>query len=83
MVGAFVAYLLWGQFLGWAGRENKTTCIPYFHGYLWTGFTNRFESEYDAFGAGHSSTSISAALGMAVGRDIKVGAPYIFHWTIS
>ena len=31
----------------------------------------RKESEYDAFGAGHSSTSISAGLGMAVGRDAK------------
>lgn len=36
-----------------------------------TGFPNRFESEYDAFGVGHSSTSISAALGMAAVRDIK------------
>jgi 1-deoxy-D-xylulose-5-phosphate synthase len=36
-----------------------------------TGFTKREESEYDAFGAGHSSTSISAGLGMAVGRDMK------------
>jgi hypothetical protein len=35
------------------------------------GFTKRSESEYDAFGAGHSSTSISAGLGMAVGRDAK------------
>ena len=35
------------------------------------GFTKRKESEYDAFGAGHSSTSISAGLGMAVGRDAK------------
>lgn len=35
------------------------------------GFTKRTESEYDPFGAGHSSTSISAGLGMAVGRDIK------------
>jgi 1-deoxy-D-xylulose-5-phosphate synthase len=34
-----------------------------------SGFTKRAESEYDAFGAAHSSTSISAALGMAVGRD--------------
>ncbi|GAB5372264.1 hypothetical protein AAMO2058_001650100 [Amorphochlora amoebiformis] len=34
-----------------------------------SGFTNRFESEHDPFGAGHSSTSISAGLGMAVGRD--------------
>jgi 1-deoxy-D-xylulose-5-phosphate synthase len=36
-----------------------------------SGFTKRSESEYDPFGAGHSSTSISAGLGMAVGRDIK------------
>ena len=36
------------------------------------GFTKRDESEYDPFGAGHSSTSVSAALGMAVGRDFKV-----------
>jgi 1-deoxy-D-xylulose-5-phosphate synthase len=35
-----------------------------------SGFTNRGESEYDPFGAGHSSTSISAALGMAVGSEI-------------
>ena len=35
------------------------------------GFTKRAESVYDAFGAGHSSTSVSAALGMAVGRDCK------------
>ena len=36
-----------------------------------TGFPNRFESKYDAFGVGHASTSISAALGMAVSRDIS------------
>jgi len=36
-----------------------------------SGFTRRNESEYDPFGAGHSSTSISAALGMAVARDLK------------
>jgi 1-deoxy-D-xylulose-5-phosphate synthase len=35
-----------------------------------SGFTKRKESEYDAFGAGHSSTSISAGLGMAVARDL-------------
>ena len=34
-----------------------------------SGFTKRSESEYDPFGAAHSSTSISAGLGMAVGRD--------------
>ena len=36
-----------------------------------SGFTNREESEFDPFGAGHSSTSISAGLGMAVARDLK------------
>lgn len=36
-----------------------------------SGFTKRSESEYDPFGAAHSSTSISAGLGMAVGRDLK------------
>ena len=40
--------------------------------YAFAGFTKRDESEYDPFGAGHSSTSISAALGMAVARDFKV-----------
>jgi len=35
------------------------------------GFPNRFESEYDAFGVGHSSTSISAALGMAMAAQSK------------
>ncbi len=35
-----------------------------------SGFTRRAESEYDPFGAGHSSTSISAGLGMAVARDL-------------
>ncbi|HEX4239696.1 MAG TPA: 1-deoxy-D-xylulose-5-phosphate synthase [Xanthobacteraceae bacterium] len=38
-----------------------------------SGFTKRSESEYDPFGAAHSSTSISAALGMAVARDLKGG----------
>lgn len=38
-----------------------------------SGFTRRAESEYDPFGAGHSSTSISAGLGMAVARDLKGG----------
>ena len=38
-----------------------------------SGFTNRAESEYDPFGAGHSSTSISAGFGMAVARDLKGG----------
>ena len=36
-----------------------------------SGFANRTESEYDVFGAGHASTSISAAVGMATARDAK------------
>ena len=36
-----------------------------------SGFTKRAESEYDPFGAAHASTSISAALGMAVSADLK------------
>jgi 1-deoxy-D-xylulose-5-phosphate synthase len=39
-----------------------------------SGFAKRTESEYDPFGAGHSSTSISAGLGMAVARDLSGGS---------
>ena len=39
-----------------------------------SGFTKRSESVYDPFGAAHSSTSISAALGMAVARDLDVAS---------
>ncbi len=39
-----------------------------------SGFTKRSESEYDPFGAAHSSTSISAGLGMAVARDLSGGS---------
>jgi 1-deoxy-D-xylulose-5-phosphate synthase len=42
-----------------------------------SGFTRRSESEYDPFGAAHSSTSISAALGMAVARDLTGGANHV------
>src|ERR1700745_3160472 len=38
-----------------------------------SGFTKRTESDYDPFGAAHSSTSISAGLGMAVARDLSGG----------
>ncbi|MCE3255361.1 MAG: 1-deoxy-D-xylulose-5-phosphate synthase [Rickettsiaceae bacterium] len=51
------------------GRKNKITTIRQPGGL--SGFTKRAESEYDVFGAGHSSTSVSAALGFAVARDIK------------
>ncbi|CAI0416778.1 unnamed protein product [Linum tenue] len=36
-----------------------------------SGFTSRFESEYDSFGTGHGCNSVSAGLGMAIARDIK------------
>lgn len=51
------------------GRRKRMTTIRQKDGL--SGFTSRSESEYDPFGAGHSSTSISAGLGMAVARDLK------------
>ena len=42
-----------------------------------SGFTKRSESEYDAFGAAHSSTSISASLGMAVARDLSHASNHV------
>jgi 1-deoxy-D-xylulose-5-phosphate synthase len=42
-----------------------------------SGFTKRAESEYDPFGAAHSSTSISAGVGMAVARDLSRGDNHI------
>ena len=42
-----------------------------------SGFTKRSESEYDPFGAAHSSTSISAGVGMAVARDLKGGDNHV------
>ncbi|KAL7143879.1 hypothetical protein ABFS83_08G220900 [Erythranthe nasuta] len=50
------------------GRRSKMHTIRKTSGLA--GFPKRDESVYDAFGAGHSSTSISAGLGMAVGRDL-------------
>ena len=52
------------------GRRDKMYSLRKAKGL--SGFTKRSESKYDPFGAGHSSTSISAALGMAVARD-KLG----------
>ena len=49
------------------GRRNRMHTLRDKDGI--SGFAKRSESEYDVFGAGHSSTSISAALGMAVARD--------------
>lgn len=51
------------------GRRDALHTIRKFGGL--SGFLKPNESEYDAFGAGHASTSISAALGMATARDFK------------
>lgn len=51
------------------GRRDRLRTIRQGGGL--SGFCKRDESEYDPFGAGHSSTSISAGLGMAVARDMK------------
>ena len=51
------------------GRKEALKRIRRLNGI--SGFLKRSESEYDSFGAGHASTSISAALGMAAARDIK------------
>lgn len=42
-----------------------------------SGFTKREESEHDSFGAGHASTSISAALGLAKARDLRGGDEHV------
>jgi 1-deoxy-D-xylulose-5-phosphate synthase len=51
------------------GRRDQLHTIKQMDGL--SGFLRRDESEYDTFGAGHASTSLSAALGMAVARDIR------------
>jgi 1-deoxy-D-xylulose-5-phosphate synthase len=51
------------------GRRNRIRTLRQEGGL--SGFTKRSESEYDPFGAAHSSTSISAGLGMAVARDLS------------
>jgi 1-deoxy-D-xylulose-5-phosphate synthase len=50
------------------GRRTQFSSLRQYRGL--SGFTSRDESEHDPFGAGHASTSISAALGMAVARDL-------------
>ncbi len=50
------------------GRRDRIRTLRQANGL--SGFCKRAESEYDTFGAGHSSTSISAGLGMAVARDL-------------
>ncbi|WP_439951467.1 1-deoxy-D-xylulose-5-phosphate synthase [Carboxydothermus pertinax] len=51
------------------GRKKQFKTLRTFGGI--SGFPKREESPYDSFGVGHSSTSISAALGMALARDLK------------
>src|ERR1700677_4033274 len=51
------------------GRRDRITTLRQGGGL--SGFTRRAESEYDPFGAAHSSTSISAGLGYAIARDFK------------
>src|SRR5256885_4102654 len=51
------------------GRRELLPTIKQYGGI--SGFLRRDESEYDTFGAGHASTSLSAALGMAIARDRK------------
>ena len=51
------------------GRRQDLPTIKQYGGI--SGFLRRDESEYDTFGAGHASTSLSAALGMAIARDKK------------
>ncbi len=53
------------------GRRNRIRTLRQSGGL--SGFTKRAESPYDPFGAAHSSTSISAGLGMAVARDLSGG----------
>lgn len=57
------------------GRKDKFNSLRKFEGL--SGFPKRNESIYDAFNAGHSSTSISAALGYAKARDLQGGNNYV------
>jgi 1-deoxy-D-xylulose-5-phosphate synthase len=57
------------------GRRDRIRTLRQGHGL--SGFTKRAESEYDPFGAAHSSTSISAGLGMAVARDLSGGDNHV------
>lgn len=51
------------------GRNDRLETLRQENGL--SGFLKRSESEYDTFGAGHAATAISAAVGMAAGRDLK------------
>ncbi len=51
------------------GRRKEFASLRQYRGL--SGFTSRSESEHDPFGSGHASTSVSAALGMAIARDLS------------
>src|SRR3984885_6429878 len=57
------------------GREEKFETIRQPGGL--NGFMLRTESEHDSFGAGHAGTALSAALGMAVARDLAGGSEHV------
>ena len=57
------------------GRRDLLPTVKQYGGI--SGFLRRDESEYDTFGAGHASTSLSAALGMAIARDHKDGDHHV------
>jgi 1-deoxy-D-xylulose-5-phosphate synthase len=57
------------------GRLDRFHTMRQFGGL--NGFLLRTESEHDCYGAGHAGTALSAALGMAVGRDVKRGDEHI------
>lgn len=57
------------------GRKNKFNTIRQFEGL--NGFLLRTESPHDCYGAGHAGTALSAALGMAAGRDIMGGDEHV------
>lgn len=57
------------------GRRDKFSTLRQSGGI--SGFLSRAESEYDVFGAGHAGTALSAALGMAVARDISGSSEHV------
>lgn len=57
------------------GRREQFDSIRQFEGL--NGFLLRSESEHDCYGAGHAGTALSAALGMAVGRDLRGGDEHV------
>jgi 1-deoxy-D-xylulose-5-phosphate synthase len=57
------------------GRLDRIATMRQYQGL--NGFLLRTESEHDCYGAGHAGTALSAALGMAVGRDLKGGKEHV------